>query len=92
MRCVVLQGELIGYVQVAHEPGRLFLVSIVIAPPWQRRGLGSQVLARVMDEAGARGLSLELSVYEKNAALRLYERLGFVRTAQVAHRVKMRWG
>jgi ribosomal protein S18 acetylase RimI-like enzyme len=92
VRCLLLDDVLIGYVQVAVEPARLFLVSVVIAPPWQGRGLGAQVLSRLIDEARAAGLPLELSVYEQNAALRLYERLGFVRTGRVAHRVKMRWG
>ncbi len=92
VRCVRLDDELVGYVQVAVEASRMFLVSVVIGPPWQGRGRGTQVLAGLMEEARAAGLPLELSVYEQNAALRLYERLGFTRTRQVAHRVKMRWG
>lgn len=92
VRCVLLDDVLVGYVQVAVEPNRMFLVSVVIAPSWQGRGLGAQLLRRIMDEAAGSSLPLELSVYEQNAALRLYERLGFVRTKQVAHRVQMRWG
>lgn len=92
VRCVRLDDELVGYVQVALEPSRMFLVSVVIGPSWQGRGLGTRVLVELMEEARTARLPLELSVYEQNAALRLYERLGFVRTRQVAHRVKMRWG
>lgn len=91
VRCLVLEGELIGYVQVVVEPARMFMKSFVVGPSWQGRGLGAQVLTDVMDEARAAGLPLDLSVYEDNAAVRLYERMGFERTAQVEHRVKMRW-
>jgi ribosomal protein S18 acetylase RimI-like enzyme len=56
----------------------LTIVDIALLPGWRGRGIGTQVLAAILDEANASGLPVHLSVFLTNtAALRLYERLGF---------------
>ena len=55
------------------------LVDIALLPERCGRGLGTRLLAAVMDEARAVGRPLRLSVTAHNpGARRLYERLGFV--------------
>ena len=69
------------------------LLNLAVHPAWRRKGLGAQLIARVIHEAvqeageeagqkaGARGaVRIFVEVRQSNtAALRLYERFGFVR-------------
>jgi ribosomal protein S18 acetylase RimI-like enzyme len=64
---------------------------IVLAARAQRRGIGSQLIGDLMEDARARGVPIRLSVLFNNPARELYERLGF-RVARVEHpRIKMEW-
>ncbi len=60
------------------------VLSIGVAPEWQRRGLGELLLRKVGDAAAARGATrLYVDVAEDNvAALALYTRLGFAATGR----------
>ncbi|MBA0086269.1 MAG: GNAT family N-acetyltransferase [Acidobacteria bacterium Pan2503] len=52
--------------------GQLFVDS-----PFQRRGIGTAVMNRLIGEAARVNQPVRLSVVKMNPALRLYERLGF---------------
>ena len=63
-----------------HLPRRFVLVEeIVVGAPFQRRGIGRMLMARVQDWAGSRkAQAVELKVYDFNEPARaLYDRLGF---------------
>ena len=51
-----------------------------MASPGGGRGIGAHVVRRLQRQARASGVRLVLEVLEGNPALRLYERLGFVRS------------
>ena len=54
-------------------------VSVAIAPGCRGQGIGSQLLAAIIDIGRHRGFEgLSLSVDSRNRALHLYRRLGFV--------------
>ena len=56
---------------------------IQIQPDHQNRGVGTRVLSDIIAEARQRGKRVRLKVGLKNdRAFRLYERVGFRRTAQ----------
>ena len=61
----------------------LHVNTIAVDPRYRRRGLGAQLMRRVMELAARRGARrATLEVRASNVpALRLYEELGFVRTA-----------
>jgi ribosomal protein S18 acetylase RimI-like enzyme len=68
-----------------------FLDVIALSPEAQRRGIGSQLIRELMEDARARGVPMRLSVLLNNPARGLYERLGF-RVTRVEHpRIKMQW-
>lgn len=68
----------------ASDPGYGFVsddipeVSLTVFEPFRRGGIGRELLAHLIDEAGRRGCSaISLSVEDGNPARRLYESLGF---------------
>jgi ribosomal protein S18 acetylase RimI-like enzyme len=64
-----------------------------LAPAAQGRGLGTAILRRLAREAEGRGRALGLSVDRINVrALRLYERLGFLRTGATETELHLRHG
>lgn len=52
-------------------------LSIAIIPEYRNQGLGTDLLNRMIAEAGKQYAGLSLSVSSANPAKRLYERLGF---------------
>jgi ribosomal protein S18 acetylase RimI-like enzyme len=67
-------GDERGYGYVDEETPEL---SVAVLPEHQGRGIGTALLARLMEVARTRYGAVSLSVAEENPALRLYERLGF---------------
>jgi ribosomal protein S18 acetylase RimI-like enzyme len=72
-----------GYTE-AEEPDRPWLVSVWVDPAWRGKGLGDKLVNTVIAWATSRNaVGLQLDVAESNqAAIRLYERCGFVATGK----------
>ncbi|HEY3506113.1 MAG TPA: GNAT family N-acetyltransferase [Actinocatenispora sp.] len=79
---VTVNGELAGCVTVRPVDEGQWLEHFYLDPARQRRGLGSAVLRSVLAETDARGLTVGLHVLRGSAAIRLYERHGFVVVTQ----------
>ncbi|MGH9901626.1 MAG: GNAT family N-acetyltransferase, partial [Pyrinomonadaceae bacterium] len=72
----LLAGDEKGYGYVDDETPEL---GMAVLPEHRGRGVGSNLLRRLLDSAGAVYSSVCLSVSAGNPALRLYERMGFER-------------
>ena len=78
----VANGELIGLaglhsVQPSLRRSHVRLLGIGVAPQWQGRGVGRQLMNRLLGWAGV--LRIELNVYTDNKeAIALYRSVGFV--------------
>jgi ribosomal protein S18 acetylase RimI-like enzyme len=70
----------VGVWSVEERAEGLSLALIAILPRYQRRGIGSALMCRLLDEAEERGVPVTLQVLKVNPARALYERLGFVVT------------
>lgn len=70
-------GVPIGCISVERREGSIFLAVIKIAPDHQNRGIGTELIRDLLNEADGRGVPVELQVLKVNPARRLYERLGF---------------
>ena len=77
----VATGELVGYAGMSFDGVDAEVMTIGTTTGQQRRGVGSALLAALLGharEVGAANVYLEVRV-DNDAALRLYERAGFVR-------------
>jgi hypothetical protein len=63
---------------------------MAVLPGHRGRGIGTALLGRALEAAGARGEAVSLSVARTNPARRLYERAGFVGVGEVAGSLTMR--
>ncbi len=90
---VITAGEPVGVFRVLREPDLILLAEILIAPSHQRRGIGSRLIADLMDEARAAGLPLRLHVLRANSARLFYRKLGFVVTGELlsGRQLRMEW-
>jgi putative acetyltransferase len=78
-----LEGEPVGCGGVAFDDGFAEVKRMYVRPEARGRGVARAVLARLQEEARARGadrLALETGD-ERHAAIHLYERAGFTRCA-----------
>ena len=90
---VELADEPIGRIVVDRPGTMLRLVDLALVPQYRNRGIGTAILAALIDEAQAAQLPVRLRVAAGNeAALRLYLRLGFVAIAATEMDVELaRW-
>ena len=75
--------EVAAYAGLAAMPDEAYVQTIAVAPEHQRRGLGADLLQRLLDDARRRGIPrVGLEVRVDNApAIAMYERFGFARVA-----------
>ena len=88
---IVADGVDVGALRLEERDGDCFIALLEIAPAYQNRGLGSDVILDVVKTAFQRDQAVSLHVLKANlAARRLYERLGFGVTEERAERFVMR--
>ena len=77
-RIITADGHDAGVLIVDYRPGHVYLSRIEIHPDFQGRGIGTQLIGRLLREAADRGRPVELDVLTVNTrAHALYQRLGF---------------
>lgn len=80
---IELDGEPVGRFRVVRFPDRIFLGGIQIHPAFQSRGIGTHLVDALIRESRSSARPVHLDVDKNNVrARRLYERLGFERTAE----------
>jgi len=77
MEILTVDGKPLGAITVKENEDHLYLRNIQITPAWQKRGIGSILVAEFVARAKARGFAARLQVLKVNPARTLYERLGF---------------
>ena len=85
-------GAAVGRYYLQRNPSHDLIVDISLFPAERGRGAATALIAHSHHEAGLRGSGMELHVHIGNsAALRLYQRLGFVVTEHRRTHLLMRW-
>jgi len=77
VRVIALDGTDVGWLQAITQDDELFVAQMFVDRPFQRRGIGKEVMKRLIGEANEFNLAVRLNVVRINPARRLYERLGF---------------
>jgi ribosomal protein S18 acetylase RimI-like enzyme len=90
IRIITLDGADIGWLQTLTGEGSYFLSQLFVEAPYQRRGIGTEVMHRLNGEASRAGQAMTLDVVKINPAKRLYERLGFRVVGEETHKFNMR--
>jgi GNAT superfamily N-acetyltransferase len=76
------RDALIGFLRLRAESDTIYISDLQIVPERQRRGAGTFALAYVERLAHERGITrMRLRAFTGSAAIRLYERAGFVKIA-----------
>ena len=73
---VVGQSDVGAYL-VNEEPDHYWLEMMLIAPDWQRKGLGSKIIRDLQETAVQNDRPIKLSVIKVNPVSEFYSRLGF---------------
>ena len=90
VRIIVLDGQDIGWFQVAEMPKEFRLLQFFVFPVYQRTGVGTEVLGNLLGACRSTGKSVALTVLKNNPARRLYERLGFSVVGEVGVKFEMK--
>jgi ribosomal protein S18 acetylase RimI-like enzyme len=87
---ITYDGADIGWIQRSIREEALYLEQIFIDTAFQRRGIGTEILGGVIDQARQAGRAVTLGVVKTNPARDLYERLGFRITGEDDRKFYMR--
>lgn len=90
VQIITLGSTDVGWLQTRNVDDALFLVQLFVDGPFQRRGIGTEVLTRIIANAAKDSRAVILGVVKINAAVRLYKRLGFRIEREDDHRYYMR--
>lgn len=77
VRIITLDDLDVGWLQSSIEDDGLFIAQLFVEGPFQGRGIGTEVMSRLIADALHANQAVVLAVVKINPALRLYERLGF---------------
>ena len=77
VRIITFDGVDIGWLQTVMQPDELFVAQMFVDRPFQRKGIGTEIMKRLIAEATQLNRTVRLSVVKINPARKLYERLGF---------------
>ena len=88
-RIIQFKGQDIGMVELRHRQNDYFLARIEILPEFQKQGIGSTIIKRIIADIGLSEKPLRLQVFKINPAHRVYARLGFKITGETETHYQM---
>lgn len=84
------ESDVIGFLDLEIRNDCIDLQNIEIDPTYQGRGLGTEIVRRVLVDAKNHSIPVRLQVLKVNPRARaLYERLGFVQIGQTGEHTQM---
>ncbi|MGD8190185.1 GNAT family N-acetyltransferase [Brevibacillus ginsengisoli] len=77
-RMIWMDSVKVGKIMIHRTEQEIRLVDLILLPQVCHRGIGTQLLRELQQEANQQKKTLTLSVLHTNPALKLYKRLGFI--------------
>jgi len=74
---ILLDGQPIGRLYLDRRKDEFRIIDIALLTQYRGQGIGGQIMADILQEAGRARLPVRIHVEQNNPALRLYHRLGF---------------
>jgi ribosomal protein S18 acetylase RimI-like enzyme len=90
VRVITLGGSDVGWLQTRAQDDGLFIAPLFVDGPFQGKGIGTEVVNRLMADATREKKAVLLAVAKINPAIRLYQRLGFRITHEDERKFYMR--
>ena len=75
-------GQMIGRMIVDRSENTILLMDIALLPEYRNKRIGSGLINTLLEEADKTNRPVQLHVETFNPAMRLYQRLGFVKTGE----------
>lgn len=75
-------GVAVGTVSIGEAADHVLFAEFYVLPQFQRQGIGTEVLRRVIAEARAKGLPVRLQYLKWNPVGTLYRREGFIEVGE----------
>jgi ribosomal protein S18 acetylase RimI-like enzyme len=88
-RVIMIDGTSAGAACLLETTDHMVLEMMMIEPTFQRRGIGSDFVAKLLDHARNESRGIKLRVIKINPAKAMYERLGFVVVGEDADMYEM---
>jgi GNAT superfamily N-acetyltransferase len=89
---LIMSGDdVLGRLYVHRNAGSMLILDIALLPEHRGRGIGTALLADVLNEAETRGRPVQIHVERFNPAGRLYARLGFRQIADEGVYLLLEW-
>lgn len=90
IQIITRRGEDVGMLYMEEREAEVFVAHVEISPEYQRQGIGSHILGRIIADAAERGKPVALRVLKVNPARSLYARLGFTVAGETPTHFSMR--
>ena len=81
----------VGRLYLARRAEGLHILDITVLPQYRNQGIGSFLLRRLQDEAGAAGKPLSIYVENFNPSLPLFWHLGFQTVSEAGFNLLLQW-
>jgi ribosomal protein S18 acetylase RimI-like enzyme len=88
-RLIMMDDQRVGWIQTQQGDSAVTLHQFYVVPELQRRGIGTQVLRLMIQEARNQGKPLKVAVVKINPAKSFYDRFGFRITHEDEHKYYM---
>lgn len=76
---IQIDDKPVGRLYIDHREDEIRLIDIALIPDYRNKGIGSGLLSEIITDAAKVKKPVRIHVEKYNPALRLYERLGFLK-------------
>ncbi|MHA7869842.1 MAG: GNAT family N-acetyltransferase [Salipiger thiooxidans] len=90
-RIICLDDIDIGRLYVDRRDDEMHIIELSLLPAFQGRGIGTDILRSLLNEAHGGKVPVRLKVERQNPAVRLYQRHGFSTISASGHHLSMEW-